>query len=130
MITIVKTIHTAAFALLSVANLLIFWGALTGQVSRATKISLVLVGLESVVLYANSWRCPLTSLAERLGSDHGQVTDIFLPKCFADRIFSTCGGLLGVSVGLFALRFAWREAAGAGEGQGSNGRVGVGRLGD
>jgi hypothetical protein len=117
MITIVKTIHTAAFALLSVANLLIFWGAVTGQVSRATKVSLVLVGLESVVLYANNWRCPLTSLAERLGAEHGQVTDIFLPKWFADRIFSTCGGLLGVSVGLFGLRCAWREVTVAGEGQ-------------
>jgi hypothetical protein len=110
MIAIIKIIHTAAFVVLSVSNLFIFWGALSGRVSKATKVSLVLMAIESVVLYANNWRCPLTSLAERLGDEHGQVTDIFLPKWMADRIFSHCGGLLAISGGLFGVRYLWQAS--------------------
>ena len=33
----------------------------------------------------------MTLLAERLGAAQGSVTDIFLPKWFADRIFPICG---------------------------------------
>ena len=48
--------------------------------------------------------CPLTLLAERMGAARGSVTDIFLPKWFADRIFPICGSLYGIAL----LMIAWR----------------------
>ena len=35
---------------------------------------------------ANRGHCPLTRLVEDLGADSGRVSDIFLPRWFADRI--------------------------------------------
>jgi hypothetical protein len=41
---------------------------------------------ESLVFAANGFRCPLTQLAERLGSEHASVTDIYLPGWFAHNL--------------------------------------------
>jgi hypothetical protein len=38
------------------------------------------------VFAVNGWRCPLRGLAEELGAESGRVSDIFLPRWFADRI--------------------------------------------
>jgi len=45
-----------------------------------------IVGGESLVYAASGFRCPLTSLAERLGARRGSVTDIYLPKWFAHNL--------------------------------------------
>jgi hypothetical protein len=45
--------------------------------------------------------CPLTGLVESLGAESGRVSDIFLPRWFADRIPQIFGPLL--AVGLFGL---------------------------
>jgi len=47
----------------------------------------VIKAVHTVVLVLNGWRCPLTAMAENLGSKHGQITDTLLPKWFADRVF-------------------------------------------
>ncbi len=104
-ITFIKSAHTLAFIALSVANLLVLYSALTGRVTATTGVAMALVLGEGIVLILNGWSCPLTTYAEKLGAVSGQVTDIFLPKWFADRIFSTCGGLLAFSVLLFIIRY-------------------------
>jgi hypothetical protein len=43
-------------------------------------------------------------LAERQGALRGSVTDLFLPRWLADRIFPICGTLYGIA--LFTI--AWR----------------------
>jgi hypothetical protein len=103
----IKSVHTLVFVVLSVANLVVLYSAASGQITTLTWISLALVVVESVVLVLNGWRCPLRNYAERIGAVSGQITDIFLPKWFADRIFLFCGSLLGVSVVLFILRWAF-----------------------
>jgi hypothetical protein len=55
------------------------------------------------VFVANRGRCPLTGLVEDLGGEHGQVSDIFLPRWCADRIPQLCTPPL--VVGLLALLF-------------------------
>lgn len=62
------------------------------------------LALESVVLAASGWVCPLTRLAERQGAERGSVADIFLPKALADHIFPVCGTLYGVALVLLAWR--------------------------
>lgn len=66
--------------------LCILYSGLTGRVSRLTKASIVAVLAESLIFFGNGQRCPLTDLAEELGSEHGSVGDIFLPGWFARRI--------------------------------------------
>ena len=64
---------------------------------------------ESIVFAANRGRCPLTQLVEAMGAEYGRVSDIFLPRWFADRIPQIFGPPL--VIGLFALAyhrgFAW-----------------------
>jgi hypothetical protein len=47
-------------------------------------IATSLIAAEAIVFVANSGICPLTQLAERLGSGHGSVSDIFLPRRVAE----------------------------------------------
>ena len=41
---------------------------------------------ESAIFAFNGFRCPLRKVAEDLGAESGQVTDIFLPRPIAERI--------------------------------------------
>lgn len=52
----------------------------------------------------NGGKCPPTAVAERHGAANGSVSDIFLPRWFADRIFPICGTLFLVGLGLIAAR--------------------------
>jgi hypothetical protein len=55
-------------------------------------ISLLLIIIESVVLVANTWMCPLTKIAKQYTNEESANFDIFLPKLIArynKEIFST-----------------------------------------
>jgi hypothetical protein len=100
----IKIIHSFIFWVLS---LCVVYALFSGVVDRITIWTWVAVGLllvESVVLVASGWTCPLTILAERQGALRGSVTDLFLPRWLADRIFPICGTLYGIA--LFTI--AWR----------------------
>jgi hypothetical protein len=70
-----------------------------------------IVGAECVIYAGNRFRCPLTGLAGSLGSEHGQVTDIFLPKWLATNIARIYGPLFGLALVLHG-RNAWRNKRG------------------
>ncbi len=82
----VKLVHSLIFLSVSVSILHIFYAGITARGSGVTKVALALAWGESLVFASNRWNCPLRSLAEKLGAESGQVTDIFLPRWFADRI--------------------------------------------
>jgi len=100
----IKLVHSLIFWVLS---LCVAYALYSGIVDRTTTWTWVAVGLlsvEGVVLVASGWACPLTVLAERQGSPRGSVTDIFLPRWFADRIFPICGMLYAIALVIIALR--------------------------
>jgi hypothetical protein len=103
----VKLIHSAIFLLNSAAILYIFVAGVGGNASRWTRSALVVAFMEVAVFVANRGRCPLTDLVERLGAEQGRVSDIFLPRWFADRIPQLCGPLLLIGV----LALLWRRAS-------------------
>ena len=79
----------------------------SGLLDRITAWTWVAVGLvlvESIVLVAFGWTCPLTILAERLGDGRGSVADIFLPRWIADRIFPICGTTYAIALVLLLIR--------------------------
>jgi hypothetical protein len=100
----VKVIHTLIFWLLSACVLSVLFSGATGRITTWTWVAVGLVLLESFVLAVSGWTCPLTILTERLGAARGSVTDIFLPKWFADRIFPICGTTYGVALVLIFFR--------------------------
>jgi hypothetical protein len=88
-------------------TLMLGWLLYEGISGRITVASWIAVGLflvEGVILMVNRWSCPLTYLADKLGSEHGRVTDLFLPKLVADHAFQIFGAAFAVGFVLFVFR--------------------------
>jgi hypothetical protein len=100
----IKAVHTAIFFVLSACVLFVLYSSLSGRITGWTWTAVALVAVESIVLVSCGWKCPLTILAERLGAKRGAVTDIFLPKWFADRIFPICGTTFLIATLILAIR--------------------------
>jgi hypothetical protein len=100
----IKALHTVIFWILSVCVVYALYSGIAGRVSAWTWVAVGLLLVESVVLIASGWSCPLTILAERRGATDGAVADIFLPRWLADRIFPICGTAYGVAVVLILWR--------------------------
>lgn len=82
----VKLVHSGIFFGVAVSVMHVFYAGVTNRFSRLTRIALAIALGESLVFAANRWNCPLRKVAENLGAESGQVTDIFLPRWFANRI--------------------------------------------
>lgn len=100
----IKVVHTLIFWVLSGCVVYALYSGVAGRITVWTWLAVGLLFVESVVLIASGWTCPLTILAERQGAAQGSVADIFLPKWFADRIFPVCGTAYGVAVVLILWR--------------------------
>jgi hypothetical protein len=100
----IKLVHTVIFWVRSVCVLYSLFSAVADRITIWTWVAVGLLLVESVVLVVSGWTCPLTILAERRGAEHGSVTDIFLPRWLADRIFPICGTMYGVALVVLAWR--------------------------
>ncbi len=100
----IKLVHTVIFWILSLCVLYALFSGVADRITAWTWVAVGLLLVESVVLAVSGWTCPLTILAERQGALRGSVTDIFLPKYLADRIFPICGTLYAVAL----VAIAWR----------------------
>ena len=100
----IEIFHTVIFILMSVLLFALLYEVLFDRITILTWIAMGAFVIEGLILIANGWKCPLTTYAEELGSIHGQVTDIFLPKWFADRIFQIFGSLFALALLVLAFR--------------------------
>jgi hypothetical protein len=103
----IKAIHTAIFVSIAGAILLSVWDGVRGRPRRRTAIAGGMVVAETAVFLSNNQVCPLTPLAEQLGTGRGSVVDIFLPQWAARRTPLVAG-----SAALLALVLnlrAWRR---------------------
>ena len=104
----IKAIHTLAwFSIESCMIYLLYTGA-TRRSDRRAAIAGAVVGAESLIFVANGFRCPLTSLAEELGAEHGSVTDIYLPRWFAHNLPAIHVPLLALATFLH-MRNVWHR---------------------
>jgi len=103
----IKVVHTVVFWILSLCTLYALYCGIVDRITTWTWLALALLLLESVALAVSGWTCPLTLLAERQGALRGSVTDIFLPRWLADRIFPICGTIYVVAVALILWRVFW-----------------------
>jgi hypothetical protein len=78
-----KAAHTLIWCSVESCMAYVLYTGLAGRSDRRAAIAGTVVAAESLVFLGNGARCPLTGYAERLGDDHAQVTDIYLPKWLA-----------------------------------------------
>jgi hypothetical protein len=101
----IKAIHTAIFASVGAAILLVVWDGLRQRPRQRSAIAVGIVLVESAVYVSNNQVCPLTPLAEELGAERGSVADIFLPDWASSRIPIMSGSIL--VLGLVLNATAW-----------------------
>jgi hypothetical protein len=100
----IKTVHTAIFAVLSGCVIYVLVSGAFNHITGWTWIAVAAIVVEGLVLAVSGGKCPLTVLAERRGAMDGSVSDIFLPKWFADRIFPICTALFLIGCALLCAR--------------------------
>lgn len=86
-LALIKALHTLIFFGMSGGIFYLLYSAITGRITRWTWVVCGAVLGEGVVLLLFGGSCPLRLLAEEMGEERGSVTDIFLPRWLADRIF-------------------------------------------
>ena len=79
----VKAVHTLAWLSIESCVGYVLYTGLVGRSDRRVAAAALVVAGETLIFVGNGFRCPLTDLAERLGAEHGSVTDIYLPAWFA-----------------------------------------------
>ena len=98
----IKAVHTLAFAVIQTCIFYLLYKGLRGQSDRKAAVAATVAIGESAIYVGNGFRCPLTKLAEDLGSEHGAVTDIFLPGWLASNVARIYTPLLVLAIGLHA----------------------------
>ncbi len=79
----VKTLHTGIWLVVELAMAYLLYSGVRKRSDRRAAIAGGIVASETLVFLGNGCRCPLTDLAESLGSEHGSVTDLYLPRWLA-----------------------------------------------
>ncbi len=79
----VKGIHTAIWFTVELCVGYLLYTGLTRKRGPLVTTATAVVAAESAVFLANGAHCPLTTVAESMGDDHGSVTDIYLPRWLA-----------------------------------------------
>lgn len=82
----IKAVHTLAWFSIESCMIYLLYAGVTKRSDRRAAIAGAVVGGESLIFVAGGFRCPLTSLAERLGAERGSVTDVYLPRWFAHNL--------------------------------------------
>jgi hypothetical protein len=82
-LTALRLVHTATWLSIESCMVYVLVSGLAGRSDRRVAIAAGVVVGETAIFAASGFRCPLTSLAENLGEEHGSVTDIYLPAWFA-----------------------------------------------
>src|SRR5512132_1730033 len=98
----IKTVHTVAFFSIGSCLAYFAFSALTRRSDRRAAIAGAVVTGETLVYALNGFRCPLTDLAERLGSEHGSVADIYLPHWIEAHLPEITGPIFAGAVMLHA----------------------------
>jgi len=109
MLTAIKTLHTAIYAVMVAAIFNVLYCGITGTLNVLLAVSIGLVGLEGAVFFGNRRKCPLTALAKQYGDPKGYVGDLFCPEWLSRRTFSVFTSLFVVGLLLVVGRLlsAW-----------------------
>jgi hypothetical protein len=119
----IRVVHSLVFfgEELSVGYLL--YAGVRKRQDRAAAAAAAAIAAESLIYFGNGQHCPLSGLAEDLGADHISVTDIYLPRWIAMRIFTYNAPLVVLAAVLHARVFLARRLRADGAERVSRGKV-------
>ncbi len=101
---LIRTLHTLIYIVMAISVVIVLIAGMVGQVGSFLLFPLLLLGLESIVFFANGMKCPLTGLAKKYGAEKGYAFDTFLPENLTKYTFRFFGFLLVVGLILLVLR--------------------------
>ncbi len=93
----IKAVHTLAWFSIEACMVYVLYSGFARRSDRRAGIAAAVVAAETVIFAGNGFRCPLTQVAERLGAEHGSVTDIYLPGWFARNLPAIHVPLIGLA---------------------------------
>ncbi len=105
-----KLVHSLIFLTVSTSILHVFYAGVRNRPSRLTRWALGFALGECAVFVVNRGTCPITDVTRWLGAENARVSDIFLPRWFADRIPQIYTPPLLVGV-LALLYHHWRDSS-------------------
>jgi hypothetical protein len=105
----VKAVHTLVWFSIEACMVYILYAGFARRSDRRAGIAAGVVAAESLIFAGNGFRCPLTQVAERLGAQHGSVTDIYLPKWLARYLPAIHVPLIGLAGYLHARNLRTRR---------------------
>jgi hypothetical protein len=127
----VKAFHTGVFFVVAASILYLLSSALSRRTDARAAVAGAVVAGEALIFAASGWRCPLTSVAERLGADNGSVADIYLPGWIASHVPQITIPLVTAAVVIHA-RNLWHRSTrgthGAGVAHQAMARCGLGGV--
>ncbi|WP_210718309.1 hypothetical protein [Amycolatopsis acididurans] len=94
----IKAVHTACWLVTESCVLYVLYAGLRRRTGRSVGVAGGVVAGEVLVFAGNGFRCPLTELAERVGAEHGAVTDMYLPRWFAHTLPALHAPLLALVI--------------------------------
>ncbi|MFN8011672.1 MAG: hypothetical protein U0P81_09725 [Holophagaceae bacterium] len=104
MLTAIKLLHTAVWALFAGCILAIFPAAHAGRLRLAFGLITIVMG-EVLVLAFNRMRCPLTDIAARHTEAREDNFDIYLPPGLARHNKTIFGTLYAIGLGYTLVRW-------------------------
>ncbi|MCI3134049.1 hypothetical protein [Phenylobacterium aquaticum] len=104
-LALVRSLHTAIYAVMASATLMVFYAGVTGAHGPWLAPALVLTLMEAAVFAASGMKCPLTAMVARYDPTGGEVSDTWLPKRLTRHTLTVFGPLL--AVGLVGLAARW-----------------------
>jgi hypothetical protein len=99
----VWAVHVALFALFTLILLTFVYQVVFDRIGIITWVAVTAFLVEVIILLANGGRCPITVYNETLGIESARVSDAFLPRWIADRVFPIYGATF--AIGLIVLLF-------------------------
>ena len=104
----IRLFHSLVFFFLMACLGYALYSAISNRITPWTWIAIGIIFVEGLILLYYNWRCPLTTWAESRGAENGAVSDLFLPKALADRLFPIYGFVYAATVLAVFLRWLIR----------------------
>lgn len=106
-IVLIKTLHSLVYLLMSACIIYLYYAAITATFNWRVWAVVALIIAEGIALLLNGKRCPLTTLAQRLGDDTGDdlIADYLLPDKAVRLTVPICS--LIFIVGLFSVLISY-----------------------
>lgn len=110
---LIKLLHSVIFVFMSACVAYPFYASLTATYDWKLGLAIGVILLEGVILLVSGKRCPLTTLARRLGDESGDdlIADYLLPQWAVRRTVPFCTSVFVLGVVVVVVTYVLRALA-------------------